>query len=189
MAKRFGNFLWGLVLIIVGALILFDNLEILEFWEALNKIWPILLIILGLWIIYKKFGSTATIVGMPPKQKNMNQGFGDLIVDAKDIDPDGLNLSSGFGDVEVNLTRARFEDKEHVVNVNSGFGDLRVMLPKYIPASAFGKSFAGKIDILGRTADGLGNSLEYKDENYDSSTRKVKINAKLGFGDIRIFRV
>ena len=189
MAKRFGNFVWGFVLIAVGALILLDNLEVLEFWESLGMLWPVILIILGLWIIYKKSGGEPTRVGMSLKQKNLSQGFGDLIIDAKDMDPDGLNLHSGFGDVEVNLTKATFEEKEHVINVNSGFGDVRVMLPQDVPVSGSGKSFAGKIDILGRTADGLGNSLEHKDENYDTSTKKVRINAKLGFGDIRIFRV
>ncbi len=189
MAKRFGNFLWGLVLIIIGGLILLDNLEILEFWQALGMIWPVILIIVGLWIIYKKSRGEPAGVGISPKQKNMSQGFGDLIIDAKDMDPDGLNLSSGFGDVEVNLTRARFEDKEHNINISSGFGDVRVMLPQDVPVGASGKSFAGKIDILGRTADGLGNNLEYKDENYDTSAKKVNIKAKLAFGDIRIFRV
>lgn len=189
MRKRFGTFLWGAILIIIGILILFDNLEILKFWAAMGNLWPIILIIVGIWIIYKKSEGVSTKVGITPQQKNLSQGFGDLIIDSKDMDPDGLNLSSGFGDVEVNLTKARFEDKEHSININSGFGDVRIMLPQDMPVSAWGRSFAGKIDILGRSADGLGNSLEHKDENYDTSTKKVKISAKLGFGDIRIFRV
>jgi len=189
MAKRFGNFLWGFVLIIVGGLILLDNLEILEFWESLGMLWPVILIIVGLWIIYKRSEGEPSRVGISPKQKKLSQGFGDLIIDAKDMDPDGLNLSSGFGDVEVNLTKARLEEKEHVINISSGFGDVRVMLPQDVPVSAWGKSLAGKIDILGRRADGLGNNLAHKDENYDTSTKKVRINAKLGFGDIRVFRI
>ena len=189
MRKGFGTFLWGVILIMVGVLILFDNLGILGFWTAMGKIWPVILIILGIWLVYRRSGSASSPVGISPKQKNMTQGFGDLIIDAKDMDPDGLNLSSGFGDVEVNLTRARFADKEHNINISSGFGDVRVMLPQDVPVGASGKSFAGKIDILGRTADGLGNNLEYKDENYDTSAKKVNIKAKLGFGDIRIFRV
>ncbi len=189
MRKGFGTLVWGAILIIVGILILFDNLHIWEFWGALGKLWPIILILVGVWIIYKRSESVSNKVGISPKQKNLTQGFGDLIIDAKDMDPDGLNLSSGFGDVEVNLTKAHFEEKVHNINISSGFGDVRVMLPQDVPVSAFGKSLAGKIDILGRTADGLGNNLSHKDENYDSSTSKVKIYAKLGFGDIRVFRV
>lgn len=189
MRRGFGTLVWGAILIILGILILFDNLRIWEFWASIGKLWPILLILVGIWIIYKRSEGVSNKVGISPKQKNLSQGFGDLIIDAGDMDPDGLNLSSGFGDVEVNLTKARFEDKEHHININSGFGDVRVMLPQDVPVSAFGKSFAGKIDILGRTADGLGNSLTHKDENYDASTKKVQINAKLGFGDIRVFRI
>lgn len=189
MRKGFGTLLWGAILITLGILILFDNLRILEFWDSLGKLWPIILILVGIWIIYQRSEGTTTKDGIIPKQKNLSQGFGDLIIDAKDMDPDGLNLSSGFGDVEVNLTKARFEEKEHNVNISSGFGDVRVMLPQDVPVSATGKSLAGKIDILGRTADGLGNNLSHKDENYDSSTKKVKIFAKLGFGDIKVFRV
>lgn len=189
MRRGFGTFVWGAILIILGILILFDNLRIFEFWVSLGRLWPIILILVGIWVIYKRSEGTSTMVGVTPKQKNLSQGFGDLIIDAKDMDPDGLNLSSGFGDVEVNLTKARFEEKEHNINISSGFGDVRVMLPQDVPISATGKSLAGKIDVLGRTADGLGNNLTYKDENYDASTRKVQINAKLGFGDIRVFRI
>jgi lia operon protein LiaF len=189
MRRGFGTFVWGAILIILGILILFDNLRIFEFWVSLGKLWPFILILVGIWMIYKRSEVTSKRVGVTPKQKNLSQGFGDLIINAKDMDPDGLNLSSGFGDVEVNLTKARFEEKEHHINISSGFGDVRVMLPQDVPVNAFGKSLAGKIDILGRTADGLGNSLTYKDENYDASTKKVQINAKLGFGDIRVFRV
>lgn len=47
---RRGSLFWGLLLLIVGGLLLLDTMEIIriEFWQV---IWPIALILIGLWVL------------------------------------------------------------------------------------------------------------------------------------------
>ncbi len=184
MGRNLGNIIFGLILVLLGGLILLDNLGVLEFWEVLGKIWPIIIVIIGIWIIFQRSHPEYAQI-----QEKLKKGVGDIILNPKSIDPKGLAVSSGFGDVEINLTKTLFQDKENLVNVNLGFGDIRIMLPQSLPVSAKGNSFAGKVDILGKMADGVGNKVEHEDQGYVSETKKLKIATKLGFGDIRIFRV
>ncbi|KPL02206.1 MAG: hypothetical protein AMJ90_06470 [candidate division Zixibacteria bacterium SM23_73_2] len=184
MGRNFSNIIFGLILVLLGGLILLNNLEALEFWEVFGKIWPVILVIVGLWLIFRRSHPEYAQI-----QEKLKKGFGDIILNPKSIETKGLAVSSGFGDVEINLTKTQFQDKENLVIVNLGFGDIRIMLPQDLPVSAKGNSFAGKVDILGKVADGVGNNLEHEDEGYSSEAKKLKINAKLGFGDIRIFRV
>jgi len=184
MGRNFGSIIFGLILILFGCLILLDNLGTLEFWEVLGKIWPVILVIVGLWIIFQRSHPEHAQI-----QERLKKGFGDIILNPNSIEAKGLAISSGFGDVEINLTKTKFLEKENLVNVNLGFGDIRIMLPQSLPVSAKGNSFAGKVDVLGKIADGVGNNIEYEDQEYASETKKVKIKAKLGFGDIRIFRI
>ena len=54
--------------------------------------------------------------------------------------------------------------------------------------SAVGTCGAGDVDILGKRTDGIGNRVDYQDEGYETAQKKLKMIAKLGFGDIRISR-
>lgn len=183
MGKNFGTIIFGLTLVLLGGLILLDNLGALEFWEVLGNIWPIILVILGVWLIFQR--AQPDYAQAPAK---LSKGFGNIFLNPKSVEPEGLLVNSGFGDVEINLTKTDLLDKENLVNVNLGFGDIKVLLPEGLPILASGNSFAGKIEILGKIADGIGNKVVYEDEGYGSATKKLKIGVKLGFGDIRIFR-
>jgi hypothetical protein len=42
---------WGIILIVIGALFLFNNLNI-GIWEIVARLWPIILILWGAWKLY-----------------------------------------------------------------------------------------------------------------------------------------
>ncbi len=48
---RGGRIFWGLILIIVGILFLLDQLHQVEAGHILGQYWPVILIVIGLWII------------------------------------------------------------------------------------------------------------------------------------------
>ena len=52
---RRGNIFWGIVLLLVGALLLLDNLGYLGGIEVWTLIWPLFLISLGVWILLGAF--------------------------------------------------------------------------------------------------------------------------------------
>jgi lia operon protein LiaF len=187
--KNFWTILFGIFLILIGILALLDNLELVYFWSAVGKLWPLILIALGIWLLTKRhqlyWGKRIEI----REGKKYSRAFGDLKIDASGKDPHGTDVEMGFGDLEVNLTQADFSDRENVIHLALGFGDIRVWIPSEVRTKVYASCGAGDIDILGRTAEGLGRSVDYQDQDYDSVQKKVKIVAKLGFGDIVISRV
>lgn len=42
---------WGIILIVIGALFLFHNLDI-GIWELVARLWPLILILWGAWKLY-----------------------------------------------------------------------------------------------------------------------------------------
>jgi len=46
--------IWGIILIFLGMLLLFDSLDYIDFWEAAGKCWPLILILIGLMILLKR---------------------------------------------------------------------------------------------------------------------------------------
>jgi predicted membrane protein len=187
--KSFWTIAFGILLVLIGFLALLDSLEVIRFWPALGKLWPLILVALGIWLLLRRSYFSSKDVLYIKEGKKYSKAFGDLKIDAKDMDPHGLDAEMGFGDIEVNLVKASFSDRENVVNLGLGFGDIKVWVPSEVKVSASGSSGAGDIDILGKRADGLGKRVEYRDEGYETAQKKLKIVAKLGFGDIRISRV
>ncbi len=186
--KGFWTIAFGILLILIGFLALLDSLELIRFWPTLGKLWPLILIALGIWLLLRRTyfapGGSVSI----KEGKKYSKAFGDLKIDASNMDPHGLDAEMGFGDIELNLTKASFSDRENVINLALGFGDIKVWLPSEMKVSAVGTCGAGDVDILGKRADGIGNRVDYQDEGYDTAQRKLKMIAKLGFGDIRISR-
>jgi predicted membrane protein len=187
--KSFWTIAFGILLVLIGFLALLDSLEVIRFWPTLGKLWPLILVAWGIWFLFRRRHFSSDQVLSIKEGKRYSQAFGDLRIDAKDMDPHGLNAEMGFGDIEVNLAKANFSDRENVVNLGLGFGNIKVWVPTEVKVSAWGSCGAGEIDILGKRADGLGKRVEYQDEDYEIAQKKLKIVAKLGFGDIRISRV
>jgi predicted membrane protein len=187
--KGFWTITFGILLILIGFLALLDSFDLIRFWPTLGKFWPLILVALGIWLLLRRtyfFSGDALSI---KEGKKYSKAFGDLKIDAKDMDPHGLDAEMGFGDIEVNLVKAHFSDRENVINLGLGFGDIKIWVPAEVKVSATGTCGAGEVDILGKHADGLGNRVDHQDEGYEAAQKKLRIIAKLGFGDIRISRV
>ena len=187
--KNFWTIVFGIVLILIGILALLDSLEFISFWSALGKLWPLILIGLGIWLLVKRRNLYWDEKVEIKEGKKYSKAFGDLKIDASGMDPHGMDVEMGFGDLEVNLTKANFSDRENVIHLALGFGDIKVWIPFEVKVKSSASCGAGNIDLLGKTADGLGRSVNHQDEDYDSVQKRLKIFAKIGFGDIKISRV
>ena len=80
---------WGLVLVVLGALLLLDNLNILQFsvWQI---VWPLLLIAAGAWVLLgvtqggrgEAQQLSVPLEGEPAAQVKLSHGAGELVVSA-----------------------------------------------------------------------------------------------------------
>ena len=58
-----GNIIWGLILVSIGAILLLDNLGIIDFyWRVIWRYWPVILILSGINILFSRNNSTAGTV-------------------------------------------------------------------------------------------------------------------------------
>jgi predicted membrane protein len=187
--RNFWSICFAVLLIVIGVLALLDSLDIAEFWPALGKIWPLILIAFGVWLLFRRHYFSRGDTAYVHEGKKHSKAFGDLKIDSIGIDPHGMDVEMGFGDLEVNLTQANFADKESLVQLALGFGDMTVWIPSDIKTSVSASCGAGDINVLGKKEEGLSNRIEHQDEGYESAQKKLKITAKLGFGDLKISKV
>jgi predicted membrane protein len=187
--RNLGTIIFAVILILVGFLALLDSLEIVYFWSALGKLWPVALIALGVWLLVRRRDIIWDDKIEIKDGKKYSKAFGDMKIDAQNIDPHGIDAEMGFGDMELNLTKASFSDRENLVILALGFGDMRIWIPSDIKASIYASSGAGDIDLLGKKADGFGKRLEHVDDGFEGNQKRLKIHAKVGFGDLIVSRV
>jgi predicted membrane protein len=193
-----GNLVWGTILIIIGAMFLLDNLNIMDFGDFISTFWPLILIIIGIKIIvdrqqkksvdYKSnvnSGSYNTDSNMD--HLNESSTFGDLIRNIKSDDFTGGTVNNIFGDIRIDLSAVKIKNKECHIALNSIFGDITVILPKEILLKAKASAIAGDLQIKGTRRDGLMPNLEFADPGYENSTVKIYVQAGIIFGSVNIF--
>lgn len=176
-----GQVLFALVLIVLGGLLLLGNLGWFAFdW---NVVWPAILILFGLWLIWRAF--------MPaPKYRGGEAywGFGDYAPDLSGKAVRGESFSHGFGDFDLDLTRAVISDGENTVRASHGFGDLTVIVPRDVSARVHASAGFGDATLFGQHSSGIGPALTFQSDDYASATRKLNIDASVGFGDVKVIR-
>ncbi len=185
--RNFWRGFWGLFLLAVGALWILNNFDVIDFdfGDALALFFPMLLIAVGLLLLFRPrspaFSGETT-------DKHIFRAFGDVKLSGENLDPNGLEVSTGFGDVELDLSRSRFADGENALYVHTAFGDVEVKVPEGIAVSASGGSAFGDIKILDKTEKGIGNQLSASDPNFESQSKRLRVHASTAFGDIVISR-
>jgi lia operon protein LiaF len=194
-----GRIFWGFLILIIGVLLLLANLEIIDYSakRMISHIWPAALIILGLYILtlyFRGHGQCGDIVINVSGDRFSRMGskfertFGDIRIEAKDMEIDGLSSSMVFGDTKIDLTGGRLKSGVNRVTVSSVFGDIKILVPPGVEAAATVSNTFGDIDALGKSAEGIGNSLRSQTAGYDSASIKIDIDVRTTFGDIRVAR-
>lgn len=172
---------FALVLIALGALLLLGNLGLFALdW---NLFWPVILILFGLWLMWRAF--------MPAPGHHGGDGywgFGDYAPDLSGKEIRRENFSHGFGDFDLDLTRAVIPDGESVVHASHGFGDLKVIVPRDLSVRVHASAGVGDTTLFDQHAGGIGPSLSFQSDDYANATRKLNVDASVGFGNVRVTR-
>lgn len=172
---------FALVLIIVGALLLFGNLGVF----ALNwsLFWPIILILFGLWLISRAF-LPATYYGA----NITSWGLGEYAPDLGGKEIRREKFSHGFGDFDLDLTGAVIPPGESFVRASHGFGDMRVTVPQNLSVRVHASAAVGDVSLFGEDSAGFAPSRTYQSEDYVTAVSKLTIDASVGFGEVRVIR-
>lgn len=172
----------------VGVLWILNNFGAInfDFGDAVTLFFPLLLIAIGLLMLFRPRRHFEC--GHKEGEKRISRAFGDVKLSGENLDVSALEVSTGFGDVELDLTKARFVEGENVLTAHTAFGDVEVKVPAEVAVSASGSSAFGDIRILGQSEKGIGNQVTAADPNFESQPKRLRLHASTAFGNIVISR-
>ena len=187
------NVTWGLILVILGILLLLDNLGIADFGDIISEYWPLILIVWGLVILLRKRhssidSSSTTTQGITNELIHESSIFGDINLKINSKNFKGGSISTVFGDSFITLTDAVLAENEHHFNINGVFGDIMVTLPKDAAVSVSSSATFGDLFVLGQTKDGIFIDLHTTSLNYASSPNRLRLKIHVVFGDIKVIQ-
>jgi len=188
---------WGTLIIVLGLLILLNNLDLIDYPAKylFRDIWPVILIIVGLALIFRQSRSKTVSMAHDFEvhsgdslNRHHSNFFADNNVDARGANIDGMSYSTVFGDTTVNLSGGILKNGSNRLVVSATFGDVTVIVPADMEASAYSSTTFGDIYAFGKTASGISSSLTASTDGFDTAEPKVHITASTTFGDVKIYR-
>ncbi len=184
----------GLIIIVIGVLLLLNNIGTFDLGDFIADYWPVILILLGVRLILRTKQhreETTHIAGDRDIVSESNEAFysnvfGDFDVAIKSKDFQSGRISNVFGDAEVDLTNLKITSGERDLNISGVFGDIKVAAPKQVPFYVKGNIVAGDIKLMGEKHSGFSIQREYKSEGYDKAKNRLNIYISHVFGDIKV---
>ena len=174
-----GEMFFALCLILIGALLLAGNLGWLAFnW---NMVWPLVLILFGVWLVWRAFQPARYIGGA-------TYGFGDYQPDLAGKAIRDENFSHGFGDFDLDLSRATIPDGASSARASLGFGDLKVIVPRDLAVRVKASAGLGDVAVFGQKDEGITPVVEFQSDDYATAPHKLDLEASVGLGEVKVVR-
>ncbi len=185
---------WGLIIIIIGALLLLNNIDAFDLGDFIADFWPVILILLGLRLILRRNHDKETSTHIAGDRDIVSESndafysnvFGDFDVAINSKDFQSGKINNVFGDAEVDLTNLKITSGEKQLQISGVFGDIKVATPKHVPFFIRASIVAGDIKIMGEKRSGFSVEKTYKSEGYDSAQNRLNIYISHVFGDIKV---
>ncbi len=189
-----GRIIGGLIIIIIGVLLLLNNLGTIDLGKFISDYWPILLILLGIRLVFRgsaHHGIQSRIledrdIKTESQRTYYSNIFGDLDVALKSLDYQSGRISTVFGDLDLDLSELRVTSGEKDLQVSGVFGDIKIIMPKHVPFYLKASIVAGDIKLMGDKYSGFSIRKEHKSPGYDSATDRLNIDISHVFGDIKV---
>jgi len=187
----------GAIFIVLGLLFLFNNAGIIKFDFIFDNFWPLLLITVGGLIIYnsnrkkESYAEKITFGDRSDELKddyiNASVTFGDYKVAVDSQNFKGGRLRTTFGELHVDLTKAKLDKGQNLLNLDVTFGEIVVSLPKDCPVRISASVVAGDIKLPSKKWDGINKRAIWQSESYDSAEAKLDITCNIVFGEIKVW--
>ncbi len=195
---------WGGILLVLGVLLLLENLDVLNIGDAIRDYWPALLILGGIWIIAQGGARSHPAPATASSSRGEHQIFGDINarenaefitystvfgdsrITAQSSQFQGGAVSSVFGDCTIDCTAAVFAGGEQVIRISGVFGDIRVILPAGTVYALGAHTMFGSIHAGDIHRDGISSTVSHRPPDYDQAHTKVRLDLSAVFGDIEV---
>lgn len=200
LRKERKKYTFSLLLLLFSFLLILDRFEVIVFKFAdVWKLWPILLILMALSLLFKKsklqididFSSKETeFSGSDQHEKKIVSGLiGEVSYKDSNWALEPMMLNNSIGDYFLDLSKAFIPERETPIIINGSIADIKMIIPENIPVNITANSKIGDVRIFDIKGDTLNRNVFYKTQGYDEATRKLKITINVKIGSIRIDKV
>jgi len=186
---------WGIVLIVIGAVIILHAAGVVDFWRIIGLLFGLLLIWWGYRAIKRGrrespedgsfivFGDN--VVEDASSRLEYSSVFGDTRIKAAGKEFSGGNIKAVFGDIAVDLSGIERITEPGRLDFDSVFGDIRIRLPRGLEYEIDGHSIFGSMTAPDgtRTHGGVRRS-----PGFEESANRIRIHISHVFGDNEITR-
>ncbi|MFC2088971.1 cell wall-active antibiotics response protein LiaF [Calditrichota bacterium] len=199
MSKTSNNsgMIWGVILIGIGVLFLFQNFDFLDIGDIISTFWPLVLVAIGLKMLYDRKSRNeddeVSYAEVKDEEKELSSDkltnsniFGDLNLNVTSSKFSGGSVSNVFGDLRIDLSKAKVIDKSCKLYVSGVFGSVYVKLPDGVVSKIKANTIAGEIRLIDETHDGLFGNLKIEDPKYNESGNRIFVNCSIVFGSITV---
>ncbi len=148
VSNGFRNPAGGLLLIVVGSVLMLGKLEILgkSVW---HYVWPLLIILVGLWIVFGAFGRRESWKGSVGTKENELDALAIFSGLSRRIESQsfrGGKATALFGGLELDLTQAGLAEEKAAIELTAIFGGIEVRVPRSWRLEVDGQPFLGGIE-------------------------------------------
>lgn len=182
-----GDIFIGLIIVILGVIFLLQNLyPEIHVWRFLGKLWPVILIILGIYILFdwSGAGSGHRLSGMA-----YTKILGDSRLDYAGKEIGDTDIPQMIGDLTIDLRGGRLKSGENHFTISNIIGDTIIYIPGDFPLKFTGKALVGDLRFDNRTEEGLIPRFEHIDDTYLNAGSKLWVTFSGMIGDMTLKRV
>ena len=147
MANNFRNAAGGVILIIIGGFFMLANLEILG-RSAWHYVWPLLIIILGIWVLFGLSGRRSPESSLGAKENDLD-AFVMLSGHERRIESQnfrGGKATAILGGMDLDLTQARLAEGRASLELTVIMGGIEVKVPQSWRVEVDGHPLLGGIE-------------------------------------------
>lgn len=136
------NITWAIIVSTLGLVILFTTLFDFNFFSIL---WPLIIIGIGLSILLRKDGHQFSSSTETTTDDYITESFSfsDSKRKIKSYSFKGGNFSLSFGELEIDLSEVKVDEKGAELNLSASFGEIQVIVPQNCRVITDGSSFLG----------------------------------------------
>ena len=173
--RNSGVLIFGGLLILIGVMILAGSIFDVNMW---NFFWPILLILLGLWILIRprwvgSKGPVEFLIFNNLRRKGVWQVKNEEIL-------------SFLGDVFLDLSSAEIPAGESIYHIYGFIGDVDLIVPQGVGVSVSSAAFINEVKVFGRKQSSILFPVDVASEDYETAERKIRLDVAFFISDVKI---
>lgn len=127
-----------------------------------------------------------TWAGVLPVLSGDSAAAGELRLAPAEFDELQSRYELGAGSIRLDLTQLPFDGESIEVEIAVGAGEIRVIVPDDVDVEATGSVGIGQVQILSRSAGGLGVGDVETTVEVDDPQGAIELELNAGLGDIRV---